>query len=174
MKDLYFCSDLFDSNPLSKLPLDDRFFDLYSPAMKELKDSANTVLTFAKNTMVSNRDPVGSQFRLTSEEFANDRELQRGLLANALCGSRTASAFIKQVIIDRTGTVKILLNNKVEFADAYYDDEPFIGIHATLGNAIVNLYGSDDEDESLRRNWIRQDDYIRRYVLKLYRFITGQ
>ena len=174
MKDLYFRSDLFDPNPLSKLPLDDRFFDLYSPAMEELKTSANTVLTFAKNTMVSNRDPVGSQFRATSEEFADDRELQRGLLANALCGDKMASAFIKRVIVDSTGTVKILLNNKVEFADAYYADEPFIGIHATLGNAIVALHGTEDEDEMLRQNWNHQDDYARRFVLKLFRFITGQ
>ena len=174
MRDLHFNSDLFDLNPLAKLPLDDCFFDLYSPAMKELKDSANTVLTFAKNTMVANRDPVGSQFRATSEEFADDRELQRGLLANALCGDNLASAFIKHVIIDRAGTVKILLNNKVEFADAYYDDEPFIGIHATLGNAIVALHGTEDEDEMLRQNWNHQDDYVRRYVLKLFRFITGQ
>lgn len=175
MLDLYFASDLFDPNPLARLPLDDRIFELWSPAMEELKESANTVLTFAKNAMVMNSDPVGSQFRLTSEEFANDRELQRGLLANALCGDNIASAFIKQVIVDRAGTVKILLNNnKAEFADAYYADEPFIGIHATLGNAIVALHGDDDEDEMLRQNWIRQEDYVRRYVLKLFRFITGQ
>lgn len=174
MLDLYYNSDLFDPNPLAKLPLDDRFFELWSPAMEELKESADATLFLAKEGVVFNNDPDGSMFEIAFNAFNTDRNLQRGLLANALCGSRTASAFVKQVIIDRAGSIKILLNNSKDFGKNYTDENLRIGVFAQLGNAIVNLYGSDDEDETLRRNWIRQEDYVRRYVLKLYRFITGQ